>query len=194
MVWRPTRPLRPPPLHHIGASPVHAVPPRTGTWEWSGRSARGRPPHPPTPPGGGWRRAGRCSQLLSDAKHPQHPRNGFWLGRNPLKKYPLELHIKSRGLYTSSLGIHCAVSVQGVRQGVNQEVRLKARKVRVMRWGVLVTTFTCCAQLLLAPSNLTTRLSGSGRGAGIRSFITCLNITSAAHPEHGSRRPGRYSI
>jgi hypothetical protein len=30
------------------------------------------------------------------------------------------------------LGIHCAVSVQGVRQGVNQEVRLKARKVRVI--------------------------------------------------------------
>jgi hypothetical protein len=27
-----------------------------------------------------WRRTGRCSQLLSDAKHPQHPRNGFWLG------------------------------------------------------------------------------------------------------------------
>jgi hypothetical protein len=27
-------------------------------------------------------------------------------------------------------------SVQGVRQGVNQEVRLKARKVRVMRGSI----------------------------------------------------------
>jgi hypothetical protein len=95
------------------------------------------------PPGGLEAGCGRCSQLLSDAKHPQHPRNGFWLGRSPLKKSPLELHIKFRGLYTSSLGIHCAVSAQGVRQGVNQEVRLKARKVRVMsgqcapRGGVL---------------------------------------------------------
>jgi hypothetical protein len=48
--------------------------------------------------------------------------------------------------------------------------------------------------LLITPIKLTTWLSGSGRGAGIRSFVICLNITSTAHPEHGSRRPGRYSI
>ena len=59
--------------------------------------------------------------------------------------------------------------------------------------GVLITTFTC-AQLLLSPIELTTRLAGSGKGAGIRSFIICLNITSAAHPEHGFRRRGRCSI
>jgi hypothetical protein len=130
MVLRAPQPFRAPPSHHIDARPCrqpdHKAAPQSGRGE-----APAVVPHPPTP-GGGWRRAGRCSQLLSDAKHPQHPRNGFWLGRNPLKKCPLELHIKFRGLYTSSLGIHCAVSVQGVRQGVNQEVRLKARKVRVM--------------------------------------------------------------
>jgi hypothetical protein len=82
VVWRPARPLRPPPLRHIGASPVQVAPPRTGTWKWPGRSPRGRPPHPPTP-GGGWGRAGRCLQLLGDAQATK-PTNGHGPAGNPL--------------------------------------------------------------------------------------------------------------
>jgi hypothetical protein len=74
MVWRPSWPVRLRPSHHIGASAEQAAPPRTGTWKWSERSPRGRPPS--AHPRGGWRRAGRCSQLLSDAKTPQHPKEG----------------------------------------------------------------------------------------------------------------------
>ena len=78
IVLRPFWPVRLRLSHHIGASPVQAAGSTGGTREWSGRSPRGRPPS--AHPRGGWWRAGRCSELLSDAKHPQHPRNGFWLG------------------------------------------------------------------------------------------------------------------
>ena len=73
-----------------------------GTREWSGRSPRGRPPS--AHPRGGWGRAGRCSQLLSDAKHPQHPQNGFWLGRNPLKKMSVGVAHKIPGSLYIILG------------------------------------------------------------------------------------------
>jgi hypothetical protein len=44
--------------------------------------------------------------------------------------------------------------------------------------GVLIsiTAFITCAQLLPTPIKLTTRLSGSVRGAGIRCFIICYNV------------------
>jgi hypothetical protein len=102
MVNRPAWGLAVRPLHHIGASPVHAAGPRAGTRKWSGRSPRGRPPS--AHPRGGWRRAGRCSQLLSDAKHPQHPQNGFWLGRNPLKKMSVGVAHKIPGSLYIILG------------------------------------------------------------------------------------------
>jgi hypothetical protein len=112
MVWRPSWPVRLRLLHHIGASPEHAAPPRTGTWGWSERSSA-VVPHPPTP-GGGWRRAGRCSQLLSDAKHPQHPRNGFWLGVSWAKsvefskvKYKFWIDIHHTWPYTTRVRNSC---------------------------------------------------------------------------------------
>ena len=107
MVWRPVWGLAVRPLHHIGASAVRRRHHGSGTSKWSGRSPRGRPPS--AHPRGGWRRAGRCSQLLSDAKHPQHPRNGFWLGVSWAKSVEFSEVKIIWGCYTSYLGIHCAV-------------------------------------------------------------------------------------
>jgi hypothetical protein len=80
---------------------------------------RGRPPS--AHPRGGWRRAGRCSQLLSDAKHSQHPRNGFWLGVSWAKSVEFsKVKQKIMDRYTSHLAIHYAIVAQGQRNGSKQ--------------------------------------------------------------------------
>jgi hypothetical protein len=134
MVWRPARPFRRPPLH----PPPPALRAREATTNWHLEVVGAKPPRssPIRPPPGGleadWEVCSHSSLAMPHTPNTRETALGG--GQNPLKKCPLELHIKFWGRYTSSLGIHCAVSVQGLRQGVNQEVRLKARKVRVMRF------------------------------------------------------------